>query len=300
MNKQLRGSLILLLAAFVWGIAFVAQSAGMEHVGPFTFNSIRTLLGGIVLIPVVLFTRRKDMPIREAVHTARFRNSVAGGIVCGMCLCVASSLQQFGISMTTAGKAGFITALYIVIVPVLGIFTRHRVPKLVWFAVLIATAGFYLLSIHEGFTLSRGDFLVLLCAFAFSLDIIAVDHYSSMDVNCVFLSCIQFFVAGGIMLIAMFIFEKPVIADIRAAWLTIGYAGIMSAGVGYTLQIIGQRDVESTTASLIMSLESVFAALSGWIILHESMSLRELGGCAMVFLAVILAQLPAPEQKPKS
>lgn len=302
MSKKMRGNLILLLTALIWGTAFVAQSAGMEHVQPFTYNGVRTLIGGLVLIPVIfLFDRLKPADQRPSPDEQKEirRNSLIGGAACGVVLCVASSFQQFGISMTTAGKAGFITALYIVIVPLLGIFIKKKIPKITWLCVGIAVVGFYLLCVKEGFSVSAGDLLVLCCAFFFSIHIMVIDYFNGKQVDGVRMSCIQFLVAGLISLVLMLVFEQPSLENLWAAKGSILYAGVLSCGVAYTLQILGQRDTEPTTATLILSLESVFAALSGWALLHETLSFKELAGCALVFAAVILAQIPLPVKAKK-
>ncbi len=302
MSKKMRGNLILLLTALIWGTAFVAQSAGMEHVQPFTYNGVRTLIGGLVLIPVIfLFDRLKPADQRPSPDEQKEirRNSLIGGAACGVVLCVASSFQQFGISMTTAGKAGFITALYIVIVPLLGVFIKKKIPNITWLCVGIAVVGFYLLCVKEGFSVSAGDLLVLCCAFFFSIHIMVIDYFNGKQVDGVRMSCIQFLVAGLISLVLMLVFEQPSLENLWAAKGSILYAGVLSCGVAYTLQILGQRDTEPTTATLILSLESVFAALSGWALLHETLSFKELAGCALVFAAVILAQIPLPVKAKK-
>ncbi|MBR5390898.1 MAG: DMT family transporter [Clostridia bacterium] len=302
MSKKMRGNLMLLITALIWGTAFVAQSAGMNYVEPFTYNGVRTLIGGLVLIPVILlFDRLKPRSQRPTPEEKKRinRNSAVGGVFCGFLLAVASSLQQYGISMTTAGKAGFITALYIVIVPLMGVFIHKKIPKIIWLCVAIAVAGFYLLCVKEGFSVSLGDLLVLCCAFFFSLHIMCIDHFGAKNVDGVRMSCVQFLVAGLLCMIPMAIFETPTWANLWAARLTILYTGVMSCGVAYTLQILGQRDTDPTTATLLMSLESVFAALSGWVVLHESLSVKELLGCVLVFAAVILAQIPIPAVKKK-
>lgn len=299
MSKKMRGNLLLLLTAVIWGTAFVAQSTGMEHLQPFTYNGIRTVIGGLALIPLIaVLDRLKPAEARPTPAQRREinRNSLIGGVCCGIVLCVASSFQQFGISMTTAGKAGFITALYIVIVPLMGVFIRRKIPKIIWACVAIAVLGFYLLCVKEGFSVSTGDLLVLCCAFFFSIHIMVIDHFGGKHVDGVRMSCVQFLVAGGISLVLMLLFEEPSWAGIWAAGGSMLYTGVVSCGVGYTLQIVGQRDTDPTTATLLMSLESVFAVLAGWLLLHESLSLRELLGCVLVFAAVLLAQIPLPQK----
>ncbi|MGN0616936.1 DMT family transporter [Ruminococcus flavefaciens] len=288
MLKKLRGSLMLLTAAFIWGTAFVAQSKGMDYVAPFTYNAVRTLIGGVVLIPMVFLFGQKS---RRKVSENNNKISFIGGIICGLVLFAASSFQQLGISLTSAGKAGFITALYVVIVPVISIIFGQKSNLKMWLCAFTAIIGFYLLCIKEGFRLSKGDLYVLICAVFYSVHIIVIDHFNSKGAEPVKMSCVQFFTAGSIMMICMFIFESPALSAVWAAKYTILYAGVMSCGVAYTLQIIGQKYTESAAAALIMSLESVFAALAGWIILSEHMSMKEFAGCILVFAAVVFSQL---------
>lgn len=288
MLKKLRGSLMLLTAAFIWGTAFVAQSKGMDYVAPFTYNAVRTLIGGVVLIPMVFLFGQKSC--RKASENNN-KISFIGGIICGLVLFAASSFQQLGISLTSAGKAGFITALYVVIVPVISIIFGQKSSLKMWLCAFTVIIGFYFLCIKEGFRLSKGDLYVLICAVFYSVHIIVIDHFNSKGAEPVKMSCVQFFTAGSIMMICMFIFESPALSAVWAAKYTILYAGVMSCGVAYTLQIIGQKYTESTAAALIMSLESVFAALAGWIILSEHMSMKEFAGCILVFAAVVFSQL---------
>ncbi len=296
-RHSLRGSIMLLMTAAIWGLAFVAQSDGMNYVGPFTYNACRTLLGGFVLIPVLGLLKLLPDKHGEKREQAPLKTTVKGGIICGLIFTVAGMLQQYGIKYTTAGKAGFVTALYIIIVPVFGFILYRRTSLKAWICCLAAMIGFYLLCINEGFSVSVGDLLVLACAFFFAAHIMVVDRFNAKNVNGTLMSCIQFFTAGTIMLICMFIFERPSPDDILAAWLPILYGGVMSCGVAYTLQIIGQRYTEPTTATLLMSLESVFAALSGWLLLGESLTLKELAGCVLVFIAVTAAQINIPFRK---
>ena len=290
MLKGLRGCFMLLIAALIWGTAFVAQSKGMDYVEPFTYNAVRTLLGGIVLIPVVLLSERIRI---KADYEKSFNNrtSLIGGILCGVILFAASSFQQYGISLTSAGKAGFITALYVIIVPIIWLLLGRKSNIRIWLCVIIAVLGFYLLCIKDGFKLEKGDLYVLICAVFYSLHIIVIDYFNSKGADPVKMSCCQFFTAGTIMMICMFIFESPALDEIYAAKYTILYTGIMSCGVAYTLQIIGQKYTAPTAATLIMSLESVFAALAGWILLNEHLDIREISGCFLVFAAVVFSQL---------
>ncbi|MCC8105608.1 MAG: DMT family transporter [Clostridiales bacterium] len=342
-KTSMRSSLTLLLTAVIWGVAFVAQSVGMDYVEPFTFNFTRCILGGLVLIPCIALMDRQKMgkrplaaarrqvepPMQKTLRVwaalrqesgrektdgsvnaenavrlssaaeqeknrkdkAERRTLLAGGVCCGIALCVASNLQQIGIQYTTVGKAGFITALYIVLVPVIEIFLGKKSGVKTWISVVIAVAGLYLLCITENFSIGTGDILILLCALAFSVHILIIDYFSP-KVDGVRMSCIQFFVCGILSGIMMLIFETPSVGAIMQAWLPIGYAGIFSCGVAYTLQIIGQKGTDPTVASLILSLESVVSVLSGWLILHQSLSRKELLGCLLMFLAIILVQLP--------
>lgn len=297
MSKRMQGNVMLLITAMIWGSAFVAQSKGMEYIGPFTFNVMRNFIGGIVLLPVIaLFSRGRKYEPEEKKQLNK--NTLVGGICCGLVLFLASSFQQYGLVHTTAGKAGFITALYIVIVPLLGVFMGKKIPKIIWGCVALAIAGFWLLCIKEGFTVGLGDLMVLICALFYSMHIVTIDHFSPR-VDGVKMSCIQFFTAGVISIVPMLLFEVPQASAIMDAIWTILYAGVLSSGVAYTLQIIAQRHTEPTVATLLMSLESVFAALSGWLILNESLLPKELLGCVLVFIAVILAQIPLPVKTKK-
>lgn len=296
-KKQLRGSLLLTLTALIWGTAFVAQTVGMDHIGPFTFNAVRTLLAGVAMIPVILLFDKlqKKPPLSKQVLS----DTLKGGVFCGTALFVASSLQQVGIQLITenaSGKAGFITALYIIIVPIIGLFLGKRPRKLVWLCVVLAIIGFYLLCVTGDFSIGVGELLVLGCAFGYSLHIMLIDHFSH-KADGMRMSCIQFFVSGFFSAIAMLLTEDPSLAGIWAAKGAILYTGIMSSGVGYTLQIVAQKDVNPTLATMIMSVESVFAVLAGWLLLHEDLSGKELLGCLLVFVAVILAQLPEKKKE---
>lgn len=287
-TKSLKSSLLLFLAAFIWGVAFVAQSVGMDYVGPFTFNGVRCLLGSLVLVPVI-FWNKKHTNSKDALPD-RPKDVLIGGISCGILLFIATSFQQIGILYTSVGKAGFLTALYIVLVPILGIFFKRKVNLQIWISVLIALVGLYLLCMNGSLSLTKGDSLVLLCALFFSFHILVIDHFSS-KVSGVKLSCIQFFVAFILSAFPMFLLESPKLSSIFAAGIPILYAGILSCGVAYTLQIIGQRELNPTVASLILSLESVISVLAGWVILHQTLSTRELLGCLLMFIAILLAEL---------
>lgn len=294
---QLRNSLILLLTAFIWGVAFVAQSVGMDYVGPYTFNCVRFMIGGLVLIPGMAFLNKVNPPDEKEQKRQREnkKSLVIGGICCGCALCVASCLQQIGIMMTdSVGKAGFITAFYIIFVPVLGLFFRRKCGIFVWIGVVLAVAGLYCLCITEELTVGRGDILLFLCALAFSAHILVIDHFSPM-VDGVKMSCIQFFVSGLLCAVPMLLFEKPQFSQIIMAWQPVLYAGVLSCGVAYTLQIVGQKGMNPTVASLILSLESVISVLAGMVILHQTLSAREILGCVLMFAAILLAQLPGQQ-----
>lgn len=297
-----KNTFLLLLTAFIWGVAFVAQSVGMDYVGPLTFNAVRFIIGAIFLIPCIAFLDKLKEKENQAAGkniTAAPQNKkvlITGGICCGIAIAAASTLQQYGIAYTTVGKAGFITALYIVIVPILGIFLKKKPRLIIWLSVLLALVGLYFLCMTDSLSFSKGDTLVLLCAFVFSLHIMIIDHFSPM-VDGVRMSCIQFAVAGILCGIPALIFEHPTFSSLIAAWAPVLYAGILSCGVAYTLQIVAQKNYDPTVASLLLSLESVFSVLAGWVILHQSLSPREIFGCVLVFIAIILVQLPAPKTK---
>nr|WP_251388475.1 DMT family transporter [Mediterraneibacter agrestimuris] len=293
---QLRNSFLLLLTAAIWGVAFVAQSVGMDYVGPFTFNMIRSVIGGIVLIPCIFLLdkispkEKKELSAKE--QKKERKTLLTGGICCGILLAFATNFQQIGIQYTTVGRAGFITACYIIIVPLIGItFFKKKCRSTIWLAVILALVGLYLLCITEEFSIGYGDFLVLICSFLFSLHILVIDYFSPL-VDGVKMSCIQFFVCGIVSGIPALFTETIVWTNVLQAWMPVLYAGVMSCGVAYTLQIVGQKNMNPTVASLILSLESCIAVLAGWIILGESLTSREVKGCILMFAAIVLAQMP--------
>lgn len=295
-KTQLKNSLLLLLTATIWGVAFVAQSVGMDYVGPFTFNSVRNFIGAMVLIPCIFLLNKINPPVQKDLTTeekkASRKNLIIGGICCGTLLALASSFQQIGIQYTTVGRAGFITACYIVIVPILGLlFFKKKCTPAIWVAVGLSLVGLYLLCITDGFAIGKGDLLVLICAIFFSLHILVIDHFSPL-VDGVKMSCIQFFVCGILCGIPALLFETSDITSLLAAWMPILYAGVLSCGVAYTLQIVGQKNMNPTVSSLILSLESCISVLAGWLLLNQKLSIRELSGCVLMFAAIILAQLP--------
>jgi len=286
-----RGPLFLFAAALIWGFAFVAQSVGMDYVGPFTFTGARSILATVVLFPAILcidgVKKKKGTYVKEDKKTL-----LCGGVVCGIFLCIATNLQQIGLLSTTVGKSGFITAMYIILVPILGLFIRKKVGLRVWIGVVLSVVALYLLCITESFSVEFGDFLTLMCALCFAFQILSVDYFGKR-VDGVKLSCVQFLVSGIISFIPALIFENVSIASMGDAWITIAYAGIMSSGVAYTFQIVGQKHMTNPSAgALIMSLESVVSVLAGFLLLHQMLSFKELAGCVIMFVAVIMAQLP--------
>ena len=302
MNQNVRKSCLLVLTALIWGIAFVAQTTGGDTVGAFSFNCIRSLIGGIVLIPVIYVLDTKTD--KKPKTAAEKKTLLTGGIACGCVMFIASSFQQLGINLgTEAGKAGFLTACYILLVPILGLFLKKKCGWNIWIGVVLTLAGLYLLCMNgtTGFSLRFSDGLVIICAVCFSLHILLVDHFSPL-VDGVRLSSIQFIISGLIGLIPTFFVDMhhslsgfyawlPALQSWNA-WIPILYAGVMSCGVAYTLQIIGQNGLNPTIASLLMSLESVFSVLAGWIILGQKLTAREILGCVIIFAAIVLAQLP--------
>lgn len=292
-DMRIKNGLMLLLTAFIWGTAFVAQSVGMDYLEPFTFNGVRSLIGGAALLPCIWILQKLNGRSKD---TGTKKDLIAGGLACGVLLFAASSLQQIGIKYTTAGKAGFITAFYIVIVPVMGVFLHKKIGWKIWLAVVLAVAGLYFLCITESFSVGKGDILVFLCALVFAVHILVIDHFAP-KVDGVKMSCIQFFVCGILSVPFMFALETPKITAVMTAWMPILYAGVLSCGVAYTLQILGQKNVNPAVASLLLSLESCFSVLAGWIVLGERLSIREMSGCILMFAAIILAQVPEKKKR---
>ncbi len=309
-KMKVRNSLLLLLTAAIWGVAFVAQSVGMEYIGPFTFNCVRSLIGGIVLVPCIWFLGRMDGGRKEKEAGKRDKDGrkdlLLGGISCGILLCLASNFQQVGIVYTSVGKAGFITACYIIIVPVLGIFLHRKCGLNVWAGVLFALAGLYFLCIKGNTStmemerliswlpIGKGEALLMVCALLFSLHILVIDYFT-VRADSVKMSCIQFFVCGILSGLGMLAAEEPRVTDIVRAWQPVLYAGVMSCGVAYTLQIVGQKGMNPTVASLILSLESVISVLAGMAFLSQKLTPWEILGCVLMFAAIVLAQLPQRE-----
>lgn len=289
-------SLLLLLAAFIWGLAFVSQSKGMDYMHPLTFNGVRALIGAFVLFLYLNIRNRLGGKPDKKIDV---KKTIKAGILCGLALTAASTLQQFGIQYTTVGKAGFITTLYIIFVPIAGIFFRRKVSPVVWTGAGIAAVGMYLLCMTESLRLGLGDILIFVCAILFSAHILLVDHFSP-DTDGVMISCIQFTVCGIICTTGALIWGSPTFGQIIDGIGSLAYAGVLSCGVAYTLQIVGQEGVNPTVAALLLSLESVFATIAGWICFKigllktdQTMTPRQIAGCALVFAAVILVQLPA-------
>lgn len=316
-TKTFRNSFLLFLTACIWGLSFVSQSKGMENVGPLTFNGIRSLLGALVVFPIACYRLRIRKKSGPAAEPAKEENAEAslnglpvkltliGGVLCGVAYTLASTLQQYGVAYTTVGKAGFITTLYIIFVPILGIFIKKKVPKIVWFAAAMAALGMYLLCMTERFALTAGDTLVFLCAVVFAVHILIIDYFSPKTEG-VILSCIQLFICGVVCTAGAFLFENPTWEQVQAGALPILYSGILSCGVAYTLQIIGQKGINPTIAALIMSLESVVAALAGYFAYKigflkadQTLTVRQIVGCVIVFAAVILVQLPIGKKNKK-
>lgn len=296
MKQKYKGVFLLLLTSFIWGTAFVAQRKGMEFIGPFTFNGIRSFIGAAVLLPLVAFSMKSakaiDPALPNALQAKGSKKSLAiGGLLCGILMFAASSLQQYGMVYTSSGKAGFITAMYIVIVPLLGVFIGKKIRPLLWVCVAIAVLGLFLLTIKEDFSLNRGDIFVMVCALFFSVHILVIDHFSPRT-NPIALSQVQLLITGLLSIPFILGLETVNWSSVLECWFPIFYAGVMSCGVAYTLQIVAQRHTEPTVASLLLSLESVFAVLAGAIILGEVLNAKELIGCILMFVAIVLSQLP--------
>ena len=293
-----------MLAAIVWGVAFVAQSVGMDYVEPFTFNFARYYIGALVLLPYIIIkflsVKKNAEKKSDSVCRGGWKSNIFGGVCCGILLFVASTFQQFGIKYSEiVGKAGFLTALYIIIVPVIGLILGRKTKAFIWLCVVLSVAGLYLLCMTNGFRLERGDFLLLLCAFFFSVHIMYIDRISS-NTDGVVISCIQFATSGVLCTVFAFIWETPRIIDILHAYIPILYAGACSCGIGYTFQILGQKYVEPTKASLILCLESVISVIAGWMLLPgQALSIREIAGCVIMFIAIVLAQFVQKNEEPK-
>ena len=299
--KFIRQTLFPVLAALIWGTTFVAQSISTHYLMPFAFNSIRSIIAFFFLLLVsILFRtlRRRHFSGQAQERPSARRDLIIGGICCGAVLTAASNLQQLGLRSTSASKAGFITALYIVIVPIMGLFLHKKASRMIWISVALAVVGMYCLCVQENFSIVPGDFFVFLCAIGFSVHILVIDHFTQ-KVDGVELSCGQFLVAGVFSGIGMLVTgEVPAAAAVQGCLGPILYAGIFSCGIAYTLQILAQKDSNPTVVSLLLSLESVFAAISGAVVLHDRLSGQEYLGCVLMLAAVVLAQLPTREKTP--
>ena len=298
MSKRWIGNGLLLLGTMIWGAAFVAQSVGMDYLEPFTFQASRCFLGSLVLPPVIAVMDRRGVSRRPVTAEAK-KQQLYFGLACGVIIFAACSLQQWGLLYTTPGKSGFLTSLYIILVPMAGLLFGRRVKPWVWGSVVLAVLGLYLLCGSTDFSLGAGELLTLGSAVAFCFHILVIDRASS-QVDGVRLSATQFFICGCLSLVCAFLWETPRWENILACWIPIGYAGIFSSGIGYTFQIIGQAHTEPTVASLLMSLESVFSVIFGWIILRQSLAPTELLGCALVFAGVLISQIPGKAPAPKA
>lgn len=291
MNKQLKGSIALLTCTVIWGFAFIAQSVGMDLIGPFTFQMVRCLLAVVFLVPFSFVLDMGKCSMRESFEKWKNPRLWKASMLCGIALFAASSLQQYGLLYTDAGKAGFLTAMYIVLTPIVGLFRGNRVPKATVFSVGIAVIGLYLLSCMGVSRINKGDLLIMGCALAFAVQINVVDHFCE-GLDGFRMNCIQALTVAVISVPCVFFTETVDMGNLLACWGPLCFAGVLSMGLAYSLQIVGQKEMEPTAASLIMSLESVFAVLGGWWLLHERMSPTELLGCGLVFTAVVISQLP--------
>ena len=293
MKTKLKSNVAILIATIIWGSTFVAQSIGMDHIGPFTFQAARCFLGGLILLPVILvadkFTYRNDG--KNFLSRWMDKNLWKAGLLCGIPLFIATNLQQMGIVDTDAGKSAFLTAMYIVFVPVIGMFFGQKPSRWIPVSIVLGVAGLYCLSCIGVTSIATGDLLLLGCAVAFAVQILAVDRFAS-QVDCLRLNCINAFLCAGLSAIVMLLTEEPTWHAVRGCFGSIAYAGILSMGIAYSLQNIGQKNLDSATASLLMSTESVFAVLAGWVVLKERLNTWEGIGCILVFTAVILSQLP--------
>jgi len=290
-TKRIKANILLFLAAIIWGFSFTAQRAGMQHIGPYTFNAIRFLLGSISLIPFIFIFKNRE---KNDFLKTNWKTNLWAPVLTGTVLFIASSLQQIGILTTTAGKAGFITGLYVIIVPIIGLFLKHKTNFATWLGAGFALLGMYLLSVTGNFEISQGDLLVFFSAFFWAMHVLLVDSLVQ-KVNGILLACLQFFVCSILSFGFAFAQETFIYANIMLAAIPILYAGIMSVGVAFTLQIIAQRDAAPSHVALILSLEAVFAALGGWLILAESLTTRGIIGCGMMLVGMMISQLFPPK-----
>lgn len=299
-KNKLSGPIALISAAMIWGLSFVAQNEGMNYIGGFTYNGIRMLLGSAVLLPIIIFNRKKNpQKLSPEEKIKKRKSTIVGIILVGLCLFAGSNLQQFAFNYTEVGKIGFITSLYMVIVPILGLFLKKRAPYTVWVGIILGLIGLYFICIggSSSFSMGKGELLTLLCAIAFALHILVIDKFAS-DIDSVVLSCGQFFVTGFLSCILMFIFEEPSWKSIKQALIPIIYSGAISSGVGYTMQIVGQKRTDPTIAAMLLCLESVFSVLFAFILPpHERLMPIEYFGCAVIFIGIIIAQITPKSNK---
>lgn len=289
-NKRVQANLLLLLTAAIWGFAFVAQRVGSQYIGVFTFNGLRFALGSLSLLPLIIFFNKRNESNGKNKNEASTKKTILSGVLVGTILFMGSSLQQFGLIYTTAGNASFITALYMVIVPIIGIILGHKIGKKLWIGVILAVAGLYLLSINENFRIGFGDMFELICAFFFALHILTIDYFCN-KVDPLKLSCLQFATSSGLSLISAFIFESITLTSISNALVPILYGGLFSTGVAYTLQVVAQKNAKPSHAAIIMSMESVFGAIGGMLILGETMSIRAYIGCILILIGILIPQI---------
>jgi drug/metabolite transporter (DMT)-like permease len=286
-TQPLKSNLLLLLTAAIWGFAFVAQRVGMQYIGPFTFNGVRFALGSLSLVPLILYYQNKSQSSGEVV---KLKNSFPAGILAGLVLFTGASLQQVGMVYTTAGKAAFITGLYIVLVPFLGIFLKHTIKLNIWIGAILAVSGLYFLSVTSSFSIAYGDLLQLIGAFFWAIHILLIDHFSK-KVNVLKLACFQFVTCSVLSMGAAIFLETITLNSLLQAAIPILYGGVCSVGVAYTLQVVGQKNANPSHAAIILSMETVFAALGGWLILNERLGLRGIIGCSLMLIGMLLPQL---------
>lgn len=287
-KKTVRANLLLLLTAAIWGFAFVAQRVGSKYVGPFTFNGIRFALGSISLLPLIIYFRKKDKD-KEDFKEESIKKTILPGIIVGIVLFIAATLQQVGLIYTTAGKSSFITGLYMVIVPIIGIFLKHKINRNSWIGAFLAVVGLYLLSVNENFTINYGDLLTLISSFFWAIHILIIDYFLK-KVKPLELSSVQFAVCSILSVITALIFEDITLSGIHNALIPILYGGLLSVGVAYTLQVVAQKDAKPSHAAIILSMESVFGALGGVLILKESISIRGYIGCCLILAGILISQ----------
>jgi len=289
-KDNISSGLILFTASAIWGFSFVAQRIGMRFMGPFLFNSIRFMLGALVLLPFIIFKNKESEKYEERYHKEKNNKVYTAGILAGFLIFIAVSFQQFGVIYTTAGKAGFITGLYIIFVPIIGVIFRQKIKANVWLGVILAVIGLYLLSVKNEMTIGKGDFLVLIGAVFWALHVQVIGHFAP-KVDSLKLAFNQFFVNSLLSFFGALIFETITLNSIKNAIWAILYAGVLSVGVAYTLQIFGQKRITPSIAAIILSMESVFSVIGGWIVLNEILSFKEIFGCLLMLLAMIIAQI---------